>query len=292
MSTNPYAITQVEITEWEILGFIYVGASTTILHEYRYDWAEVNDRLAEIGLTDEDIVFHGNGGCAACGTHFAHGAAVLNKLTNTVIAIGGICAGTWNVAADIGVRAARARKGAANAAIDAGRLREANAFLAENPALVAAFLDEHYIIQDIHDKLLKWGSISPKQVDLVFKIAGEAAQREEQAKAANARQAALDAAPELPEGRYRVEGRVISTKWTDGYMPGDQTLKMLVEMKNLNRVWGTVPSAIFDEVYEAEFGTIRVGFDASVDRSQDDLHFGFYKRPSKATVLETDRSNA
>lgn len=279
---NPYAITQVEITEWEILGFIYVGASEVIRHEYRYDWAEVIDRLYEIGLTSDDIIFHDNGGCAACGTHFAHGAAVLNKLTNTVIAIGGICAGTWNIAADIGVRAARARKGAANAAIDAGRLREANAFLAENPALVAAFLDEHQIIQDIHDKLLKWGSISPAQVDLVFKIAGEADERAEKAKVADARQAALDAAPELTEGRYIIEGIVISTKWKEGYMPGEQTLKMLVEMDDLNRVWGTVPAAIID----VELRT-RVTFTAAVTRSNDDTHFGFFSRPSKALVLDT-----
>jgi len=238
-------------------------------------------------MDEDSIIFHANGGCAACGTHFAHGAVVANRTTNELIAIGGICAGTWGAAEAIGVRAARARKAAANAAVSAERLRAANAFLSENVALATAFEDDHEIIQDIYAKLLRWGSISPKQVDLVFKIAGEAAQREEQAKAANARQAALDATPELSEGRYRIEGRVISTKWTDGYMPGESTLKMLVEMKDRNRVWGTVPSAIFDEVYEAEFGTIRVGFDASVDRSQDDLHFGFYKRPSKAKVLDT-----
>lgn len=92
-----------------------------------------------------------------------------------------------------------------------------------------------------------------------------------------AQAAALAQAPELAEGRYEVEGTVVSVKWVDSDFGGN--LKMLVELADGNRVFGTVPSSL-----DAEAGD-RVAFTAQVERSKGDEHFGYYKRPTKARKI-------
>lgn len=80
------------------------------------------------------------------------------------------------------------------------------------------------------------------------------------------------------EGRIDIAGKVLSTKWQES-LYGD-TLKMLVLDDRGFKVWGTVPAAIDD----VERGN-RVAFTASVERSDDDETFGFYKRPVKAELI-------
>ena len=282
-NVNPFGIAQINIDDWDFLGLIYIGGSEEIMNDYRYDHDETFGNIARVRNTNLDgdydlglITFHANGGCAACGTFFAHGAVVHNRVTDDIISIGGICAGTWGLAKQIGMRAARARKAAANAEIKAAAHGSARNFLAENSGLSDAFEVDHYIVKDIERKLWQYGDLSDKQVELVFKIARE---HEERLLAQAARAAQLDAAPVLAEGRYTIEGRVVSTK-TQESIYGTQ-YKMLVQMEDGNRVWGTVPSVIWD----IEAGSM-VKFDAAVERSNDDDHFGFYKRPTKVQDME------
>lgn len=290
---NPYAITQVDITQWEIVGYMYIGISEEMAADYGFDHRDLAMAIQARGLEETDVIYHDNGGCAACGTHFAHGAVVANVTTSELIAIGGICAGTWGYAEQVGVRKARAQR-AQTLANDRQKNADLAAdYLIENADIAEIFATiEHHIIEDIALKLPRYGSLTRGQEDLVRKIAAEEPARLERKDAAIAREEALAAAPELAEGRYTIEGLVISTKWKEGYGYGEMTLKMLVELDDLNRVWGTVPRSIFDEVEAADFRTIRVQFDAAVEKSQDDIHFGFYKRPTKATVSENARSNA
>lgn len=96
-----------------------------------------------------------------------------------------------------------------------------------------------------------------------------------------AKAAEMAEVPALTEGRYEVTGKVISLKVVDGYMPGQDVLKMLVEMEDGNRVFGTVPSSLYDG---HKLPGRRVTFTAKVERSSEDEHFGFYSRPTKATV--------
>ncbi len=287
-ATNPYALGQVDITQWEIVGYMYIGISEEMAADYGFDHRDLAMAIQARGLEETDLIYHANGGCASCGTHFAHGAVVANVTTRELIAIGGICAGTWGYAEEVGVRKARAQR--------AQRLaneRQKNAdlaadYLIENADIAEIFETvEHHIIEDIALKLPRYGSLTRGQEDLVRKIAAEEPARLVRKAAAIKREEALAEAPELTEGRYTVEGLVISTKWKDGFGYGEMTLKMLVELDDLNRVWGTVPRSILDTVEAAEFRTLRVRFDAAVERSDDDIHFGFYKRPTKAEVLDT-----
>jgi len=68
---------------------------------------------------------------------------------------------------------------------------------------------------------------------------------------------------------------------------------MLDKETDGNKVWGTVPEAAF--LNDPESGSTlpldalkgrEVEFTAAVERSRDDEHFGFYKRPTKVTVKE------
>lgn len=91
---------------------------------------------------------------------------------------------------------------------------------------------------------------------------------------------AAEKAAERPvvEGRIEISGKVLTTKWQESEQWGS-TLKMLVRDDRGFKVWGSVPSAI-----SVERGD-EVVFTATVEKSNDDECFGFFKRPSKAKVV-------
>ena len=87
------------------------------------------------------------------------------------------------------------------------------------------------------------------------------------------------AAAPLENGRRELHGIVKSTKWQESDY--GSTFKMLVELDDGCRVYGTVPAA-FDFNPEG----MEVTFTAKVERSADDHRFGFFSRPTKATAKE------
>ena len=72
---------------------------------------------------------------------------------------------------------------------------------------------------------------------------------------------------------------MISLKWQESLY--GNVLKMLVKADGY-KLWGSVPSAIADEV---ERGSV-VEFAAKIQPSDDDKSFGFFSRPSKAKVYK------
>lgn len=294
--TNPYTLKNVDLANTEFLGVFYQGPSEDEQRWYASEERVTRKELEARGLDWEDVKFHRNEyGCAACGTGFYHGAIVLVNGTDA-IAIGGICAETWGVAKRIGKAAYRSRQARLAAERRAAAHADAEKQLSENPGLAEALETDHYIVQDIAAKLWRWGSLSEKQIELVFKIQRDVAERAERQAA---RDAALADAPAIENGRYTVTGTIISTKYQES-MYGTQH-KMLIELDNGNRLWGTVPRSIEDAVWalkDSDYDWIQVGefkgtkvqFDAQVERSNDDDHFGFYKRPTKAVATEIARA--
>ncbi len=76
--------------------------------------------------------------------------------------------------------------------------------------------------------------------------------------------------------------------------------KMTVEMDGRQRVYGTVPAAILDALTggvisggdaprDEQLKGRRVRFTATVEVSDNDPAFGFYSRPSKASLVEHRR---
>lgn len=96
------------------------------------------------------------------------------------------------------------------------------------------------------------------------------------------RQAERDAASPVVEGRETVTGEVVTIKALENNFSysGGITLKMLVKDDRGFKVWGTVPRSI-----EVERGD-RVTFTATLSASTDDETFGFFKRPTKADVMQ------
>lgn len=98
------------------------------------------------------------------------------------------------------------------------------------------------------------------------------------AAAAEQREQERQAAEPCPTGRINITGEVVSVKTQyDAFGP---QFKMLVKDDRGFKVWGTIPKAI-----DPSAGC-RVSFVAAVEPSGDDNKFGFYKRPSKAVLLD------
>lgn len=87
----------------------------------------------------------------------------------------------------------------------------------------------------------------------------------------------LDGAAPLKEGRYEFQGIVKSTKIQDGYY--NTEYKMLVELDDGNRLYGTVPSSIDFEDLKGK----RIKLTGKV--MVKEAGFGFFSRPSKAELL-------
>lgn len=92
-----------------------------------------------------------------------------------------------------------------------------------------------------------------------------------------AREAKLAEAPALEAGRRPLSGKVVSAKFKESQF-GTQA-KMLVELADGNRVWGTVPASLLVDGYALPERGTEVAFTATVEVSADDNHFGFYSRP-------------
>lgn len=85
-----------------------------------------------------------------------------------------------------------------------------------------------------------------------------------------------DNASPVIEGRQTITGEVLVTKWKST-MYGD-ALKMLVRDDRGFKVWGTMPKALRVLTPDVDKGD-RVRFEASVEKSDDDETFGFFKSP-------------
>jgi hypothetical protein len=95
--------------------------------------------------------------------------------------------------------------------------------------------------------------------------------------------AARATAGPVPAGRVVVTGEIVGTKVAVSYDPFGRevrTPKMIVRDDRGFKVFGTMPSSL-----DAAKGD-RVTFSATVEASQDDETFGFFKRPTKASVLQ------
>jgi hypothetical protein len=87
----------------------------------------------------------------------------------------------------------------------------------------------------------------------------------------------------IVNGKQIITGEIISTKMVNGFAYGQRVLKMVVKDDRGFKVWGTVPQAIIEANDDPLKGQ-RVTFTATVQASNDDDKFGFFKRPTKAAI--------
>lgn len=283
----------------------------------------------EPGFPGVHPFFHGHfdadGHCDHCGTgsRLRYATFYFHEPTGEILTVGDRCAVKLGLASRSAAQVKRLREQAVREA-QVGRFAqeqpEAFAFIAaadeggRESYPFGSFWGERWsIVTSMGSKLRRYGSLSEKQVAFLARIRedlAEAREKQEERKA--------NAVPVVEGAAVKITGKVISTKWADGYM-GDSVLKMLVEDDRGFRVYGTVPKKLADDegsalvrwpdgreerlsgqdlYYRDEGGEIvesdegfgadsRVSFTAQVERSSRDESFGFFKRPTKAARLDT-----
>ena len=115
-----------------------------------------------------------------------------------------------------------------------------------------------------------------------------AIQSQRERTAANeARVEKLATAPDWVSGRQGICGTVLSTKLHETPRWGTLVMKALVELPDGRRAWGTLPSLVVGPDGQPVAGSakgLRVKFTATIELSQNDPKFAFYKRPSNMEV--------
>ena len=131
------------------------------------------------------------------------------------------------------------------------------------------------------------GTLTP---NMVAALERSFAQDKERAAEREAREAALKDAPKLVEGRYAFIGRIKSEKWVESQF-GTQH-KVLIELANGNRVFGTLPAAferkmqpVYGQPVPETVGSL-IALTAAVQPKED--HFGFYSRPKLNEVVDIE----
>jgi len=280
---------------WNFEGavYLYVGSDQTVeiadeLMREMAEWNGVSGRTVEffdekqaMSRITRGSRFDERRTCDHCGAHFNYGALYTSDEGETVV-VGNICATnklnlTAHEYADKKLRTLVKR---ARSVVEGNRRMAA---LAANRSEALNF--DHYIVDDIRSKFRRYGSLSVRQWALVKKIARESAERAERLaeQKANAKPIPAD----VIDGRNTFTGEILATKWqaTDF---GDQ-LKMLVLEERGFKLWGTAPSKLWED-HDGSIKGMIVQFDATIEVSKDDECFGFYKRPTKVSVIKEAKS--
>lgn len=171
-----------------------------------------------------------------------------------------------------------------------------SAFAAAHPT-VAEFLsphvlpepDEHgnhddyaqvdHFLCSIRAKVVKYGELTEKQMAAVEGSMGRA-------KVETEREVKLAAAGEYPRGTQTVEGEIVSVKPGKGYM-GGPVYKALIVLDTGHKAYGTASEKFYAaaEAKGLPVEGLKIRFTAEFERSSDDPHFGFFKKPRAVEML-------
>lgn len=126
------------------------------------------------------------------------------------------------------------------------------------------------IARDMVEKLRRWGSLSEAQVAFMVRLHAQHLEK-----------AALAATGlRCPAGKVSLTGTILSLKEQPGYSYGSVEYKIVIDLKDGTKVWGSLPRAFWET---AKVGDT-IAFSATVTVSDRDPLFGFFKRPTKCTL--------
>jgi len=244
--------------------------------------ASIKDRLEPSGN------FSAKYSCDHCGAGFCHGVYYLHVPTGRVIAVGHTCANnTFGTPTRAALLRKRAERTAAAARKTAKTKAEAEAWQVEHPEALAhleRFAPTNSFYADLLRKLTQYGSLTEGQLAAVERNMAKDVERAESRETQAAEWAAIKRPiPELfSNTRATITGTVLSLK--DTYNDFGPVTKMLVLDDHNFKVWGTCPRAIIDDVDRGS----RVTFAAAIKISDDDESFGFFSRPTSATLVTAE----
>jgi hypothetical protein len=244
------------------------------------------------------------GQCDCCGARYLWGATFYTAETNTYISIGGICAGKLRLGSPEAMKTFREQVNTWR--VHQERLAVARTFAATHSLqmMIALFLGKddsrefpEVTLRDMAGKLIRYGSISEKQIAFAQKLIAQIQDRPRLQAEREARDENRKPIPAFLK-RATIEGTIISAKfqeggWVDGkdfYQP--TCIKITIEHADGWRVWGTAPADLGfgDGQYHSGEATAaflkgkKVRLDARVTVSDKDSKFGFFKRPTKAAL--------
>lgn len=256
------------------------AAFTMAKHQHNRQFAQY------FGWTSEDSgVANMPYTCAHCGVRVRYIVVAHHEPTDTNIAMGGDCAGR----VDLTLNQHRLRNLKKVAAKRAETIRCGGRYqrlLNEQPELAEAIAkwDEsgkhNNFIDDVLMRGRNKGVLSGPQIECVTAAITKQLTWVEERKAEADTIVASGA--EIKAGRQVITGKVLSCK-TQESMYGISH-KWLIQDDSGLKYWGTIPSSI-EGTFEELKGTT-VELTATVEPKDGDLTFGFYKRPTKASLKE------
>jgi hypothetical protein len=234
--------------------------------------------------------------CDVCGAHFKYGEVWTHIPTNESIVIGHECAEKFGLLTDrkeldaYRKDAAQARKMGRNRL---ERKKALRAFVKDaSDELLAALKVNHEITKSIRSKMIRWAAksdrplMSEKQIALVLRLAEQAAAPKE------AEEVKIPAP--ISDKRQVITGTIVSVKGSEtcyGYVT-----RMTVKVTTDEGVWlcnGTLPSLANFERGNDFYGKLRgcvIEFSALMATAGSDSHFAFFKRPTKASIIQGGES--
>jgi hypothetical protein len=237
-------------------------------------------------LEDMEIGTKPYGHCNHCGKAIRWAVEFTHTPTDEVVVFGEICADILTLSDDrTKHEMVLLKRRVANLEKEwkYKREREANfANFSINHPDVVEYLDlikkgENYFYDSLKWSLDKYGLLTTRQVEAL-----RTAIKRDQERAAAKLAEPVPTHP-LNEGRQVLNGTILNVKVVDGYYGTE--VKMLVRLEDANKVYGTLPRNIemLGNLYEMRGK--KISFSATVTRSRDDENFGYFKRPTKARIV-------
>jgi len=271
METTKFFAKSLPVDELEVVGMIYVAhQGGEVVDDYEY----YNKTLAD---TSAFGPFEHR--CECCGQRLKWACEVVHRPTHTGFHVGRACASKIESLNRYSGLISTMSVALAERAACAKREADFRAARPEtNVALDWAKVGPNKIAADMLAKLRRWGSLSDNQVSFLLNLHAED----------TARRAAATGI--CPTGRVELVGKIVSIKdrpEEDRYGTVHHW-KMVLDLGNGVRVWGTCPEAIAPAPYGSTDGRAKVGdtisLTATVEPKDGDPLFGFFARPAKATL--------
>lgn len=248
------------------------------------DAAEAREFIrTEVNPSGRRNVIH-PGGCDACGQmglryrhYFRHDPS------GDVIVLGDQCVVKMDFESITDYQAAKRVQRQREIEAAAARAAEWKAEHAEFAEALEANRADDTILDDMAQKLERYGSLSERQIAFAWKLIAEIPERKARIAQREAEEAAAKPIPAevLEAKRSTITGEIIYGDWRESEW--GSAYKIIVRDDRGFKVWLTCPEALFQPGCP-ENGT-RVQMDAAITASDDDPAFGFGKRPTKAEVI-------
>lgn len=258
------------------------------------------------------------GGCDICGAFIAYVACFHHVPSNTYIVTGMDCAAKMDIGDPVVFRAFKTRV-AAGLKAKKGKAK-ARAWVTENAPEALSILDSikaareavdtrplneygepvgkswydlltwgERKLDDLYGKLVQYGNFSEKQAEFFKSLPAQIAEDKVKQAAYEAKRAAEAAnAKDIPktDSRVTIEGEIISAKVQETDF--GNFIKIVIKHADGWKVWGTLPNSLTGEgTYHDLVKTLpgkHISLDARIVISDSDSKFGFFKRPSKASM--------